>query len=401
MPIGDMIEERARLVTEMREILDAAEAESRDLTAEDREGYDTRETRVGELTADIRRHEQARAHANEDVRDLLDNPAAEEEAEELDEDRRAILQSPEYRTAFDAYACGRELTAEQRTTLNTATDADGGYAVPELWAELYEGLREFGVVRSLATVITTEMGGTLHVPVVSAAATLPAKTAEEAAVADDGETFAEKAIGAYKYARITKASEEMIQDALFDVGGFVGRRLGEDLALATGAQYVNGDGSGDPEGLFVGATETDTLAANGAITADEVIDLVYSVIAPYRRNGVFIMNDSTIAAIRKLKDSTGQYLWQTSIQGGEPDRLLGYPVHSDPNVGSLGGAVGTRVIGFGDVRRAFVIRDVLGVTVKFLDQLFAGNDQVGWRGKLRTSSAVVDAAAFHVADIPA
>jgi HK97 family phage major capsid protein len=393
--IGDIIEERANLVTEMRTVLDTAETESRDLTAEERQEYDRREARVRELEGDIRRHEQAQRAEDLDVREFT--PAEEGEPE----DRTLGTDSDEYRDALMAYVRGEELSAEQRTTLNVGTDADGGFAVPEFWTSLYEGLRQFGVVRGAATVVTTEMGGDLHVPKVSADATTPAIEPEQDPIADDGETFAEVVIGAYKYARITKASEEIVQDALFDVPSFVGRRLGEDLALATGAAYVNGTGTNQPQGLFTGATVADTLAANGAITADEVIDLVYSVIAPYRVNGVFVLNDTTIAAIRKLKDANDQYLWQVSLQAGQPDTLLGYPVLSDPNVASLGAAVGSKVVGFGNVARAFTIRDVLGVTIKFLDQLYAGNDQVGWRGKLRTSSAVIDANAFKVLNLPA
>lgn len=395
MNIGDIIEERANLITEMRSILDSAESEERDLTAEERQEYDRREVRVQELEGDIRRHEQAQRAEDLDIRAVTGEPPEAPESQTPDRG------SEEYRDAFDAYARGEELTTEQRSTLNVGTDADGGFAVPEFWTSLYEGLREFGIIRDLATVITTEMGGDLHVPRVAAAAAVPALTPEAAAIADDAEAFDEAVIGAYKYARITKASEEVVQDVLFDVPSFVGRRLGEDLALATGAAYANGTGAGQPQGLFAGATETFTLAANGAIAADEVIDLVYSVSAPYRRNGVFVCNDSTIAAVRKLKDANDQYLWQVSIQSGEPDRLLGYPVHPDSHVASLGGATGARVIGFGNVARAFTIRDVQGVTIKFLDQLYAGNDQVGWRGKLRTSSAVIDVNAFKVADVPA
>jgi HK97 family phage major capsid protein len=124
------------------------------------------------------------------------------------------------------------------------------------------------------------------------------------------------------------------------------------------------------------------------------------VIAPYRKNGVYIANDTTIGAIRKIKDSTGQYLWQPSLQAGTPDTLNGHPVHADPDVVTLGG-VSRRVLGFGDVRMAYTIRDVLGVTIKFLDQTYADNDQVGWRGKLRTDGGIVDPNAFKVAITPA
>lgn len=390
--IGDIIEERAGLIEEMRGILNKAESESRDLSGEERQEYDRREERVTELTGDIRRHEQVKSLEAQDVRD----PSVEQ-PETPEADRPVGRDSDEYRDAFSAAMRG-QADAEQRSTLNTATDAEGGYAVPEQWGDLHESLREAGIIRELATVVTTEMGGGLHVPFVSADADTPGLVAEEGAIPDDGETFDEKIIEAYKRARLTKASEEVVQDALFDVAAFVGTRLGFDLGRAANAWYVNGTGTGQPEGLFAGATVSATLAANNAIAGDEVIDLFYAVIRPYRANGVWVGADSTAAAIRKLKDSNGQYLWQPSLQAGEPDLLLGKPFFSDPDVDPL--AATNRPLGFGDVRRAYLIRDVLGVTIRFLEERFADNGQVAWRGQLRTGGAIVDQNAFKVVDTP-
>lgn len=390
--IGDVIEERASLIESMRSILDGAENESRDLTAEERQEYDRQEERVEELTSDIRRHEQLRSLEEQDVRILSPDQPETPEAP-------ITRESAEYRDAFESYVRGR-MDAEQRTTLNVGTDADGGFAVPELWGDLHESLREAGTIRELATVVTTEMGGAFHVPYVSADADTPGLVAEQAVIPDDGETFAEKIINAYKRARITKASEEVVQDALFDVAEFVGRRLGFDLGRASNAWYVNGTGTGQPEGLFRGATTGKTLASVSALASDEVIDLHYSVTRPYRANAVFIAADSTLAAIRKLKDSNGQYLWQPALQAGEPDLILGKPILSDPDVNALGG-LSQRVLGFGDVRRAYLIRDVLGVTIRLLEERYADTGQVAWRGTLRTGGAIVDANAFKVAITPA
>jgi len=391
--IGDIIEERAGLVEAMRGILNTAESEQRDLSAEERQEYDGQEERVQELTSDIRRHEQLAAVEAVDLRD----PSVEQ-PDNPEGSRTVGRDSDEYRDAFTAAMRGQE-DAEQRSTLNTSTDAEGGFAVPEQWGDLHESLREAGVIRELATVVTTEMGGNLHVPYISADAAQPGPVAEEDPIPDDGETFAEKIIAAYKRARITKASEEVMQDALFDVAGFVGGRLGFDLGRAANAWYVNGDGVGEPEGLFAGATVADTLASATAITGDEIIDLFYSVIRPYRANGVWIAADTTIAAVRKLKDGNGQYLWQPALQAGEPDLLLGKPAYSDPDVDPLG--VSNRVLGFGDVKRAYLIRDVLGVTIRLLLERYADTGQVAWRGQLRTGGAIVDQNAFKVADTPA
>lgn len=381
---------RARLVDEMRQVADTAEQEDRSLTAEETQEFERMEGEFDSLTQRIERGERINGLAPRMDRSQALGGDDDDDSEEEPEGRATAR--PEYRDAFEAYLRGEDLTAEQRTTLNTATDADGGYAVPEDWGGLLESLRESNVIRTLANVIQTEGGGPLHYPRVSAAATAPAITAEEVSIADDGEAFDEVILGAFKYAKIQKASAEMVQDALFNVAEFVARRTGFDMGLSQGTHFVSGTGSGQPQGLLAGATVGVTTASPTAITLDEIIDLVYSVIGPYRGNGAFIARDATHASLRKLKDSDGQYLWQPSVQSGEPDRLMGYPIYADPAVAAVAATAVT--VGFGDVNRAYTIRDAGGFAIKFLEERYADTDQVAWRVKLRTDAKIVDAAAF-------
>lgn len=397
MPIGDLIEERATLVTEQRGILDKAEGETRELTSEESQEFDRIDSRVDDLTAEIRRHERNQAHSDLDIRAI---PAAEHQEPEAGgaEERTITRDSDEYRSALDAYVRGggAGLTAEQRSTLNVGTDAEGGYAVPETWGTLHESLREAGTIRQLATVVTTETGSPFHVPYVSADAEAPKLTKEKEEYSEDAEELGEKVIQAYKYGRMTKASEEVVQDALFDVAGFVGYRLGFDLGRKVNSVYVAGTGSEQPEGLFKGATVGLTgVSKTAGPTADNLIDLQHSVIRPYRANAAFIMADATLAIVRKLKDKNEQYLWQPSIQLGEPDRILGAPAYSDPDVDVTGSK--KLVVGFGDVKRAYMVRDALGVTIRFLPERYAEKGQVAWRGTLRTGGAIVDQSAFKTA----
>jgi HK97 family phage major capsid protein len=402
--IGDMLEERATLVNQQREILDGAETEKRELTTEDRQKYDKTGERVIELQADIRRYE-SQVEAEEFAGAERKAPAREGGTEEGDGEVsvRDRLASDEYRDAFNAFARGEDLTDEQRSTLNAGTDAEGGYTVAEQWTALHERLRESGTVRGLAEILTTETGGELHLPrekPEGGDAAEPGIVDEGEEIPDDADEFDEAIFNAYKIARMTKAEEEMVQDALFDVAGYVGRRLGFQLGRAANKRYINGSGAGEPEGLFSKGIVAMTLASKTAIASDEIIDLSYKVIAPYRKvpGTGYMANDLTIGAIQKIKDSTGRYLWQASVQVGRPDSLNGYPVYPDPDVPALGSKAHS--LGFGNVNLAYGVRDVLGVTIKFLDQTFAAKDQVAWRGKLRTDGRYIDPNAFKVAACP-
>lgn len=394
MPIGDLIEERANLVTEQRGILDKAGEEKRELTSEETQEFDRIDKRVDEVTAEVRRHEKAQEHEGLDIRAIAAERAAPEDGGA--EERTLTRDSDEYRDALNAYAGKRELSAEQRSTLKVGSDEEGGFAVPEEWGALHESLREFGTIRGLAEVVTTETGASFHIPYVKTDAEDPKIVKENETTPDDADEFGEKLVGAFKYARMTLASEEMVQDALFDVAGFVGRRLGFQLGRVTNKGYVGGTGSEQPEGLIAKATVgLPGVSKTTGPTGDNLIDLEHSIIRPYRANGSWLMADQTLAIVRKLKDKNEQYLWQPSIQLGEPDRILGYPVYSDPDIEAIGSK--KVVVGFGDVKRAYFIRDCLGVTIRVLTERYADKGQVAWRGVLRTDGRIIDQNAFKTA----
>jgi HK97 family phage major capsid protein len=391
MPIGDLIEERANLVTEQRGILDKAQEETRELTSEESQEFDRIDSRVDDVTAEIRRHEKTQGHEGIDIRAIAAERAAPEDGGA--EERTITRDSDEYRNALNAYASKRDLSAEQRSTLKVGADEEGGFAVPEEWGTLHESLREFGTIRGLAEVVTTETGASFHIPYVKVDAEDPKVVKENETTPDDADEFGEKLVGAFKYARMTLASEEMVQDALFDVAGFVGRRLGFQLGRVTNKGYAMGTGTEQPEGLIAKSTVgLAGVSKTAGPTGDNLIDLSHSVIRPYRANASWLMADQTLAIVRKLKDKNEQYLWQPSIQLGEPDRILGYPVYSDPDIEPIGSK--KVVVGFGDVKRAYFIRDCLGVTIRVLIERYADKGQVAWRGVLRTDGRIIDQNAF-------
>lgn len=202
---------------------------------------------------------------------------------------------------------------------------------------------------------------------------------ENSAVAESDTSFGQKTIVAHKLCALIKVSEELLNDSAFDLESYFNQEFARRIGEAEEEAFVIGDGSAKPYGIFddseggeVGVTATSTVT----ITADELIDLYYSLKAPYRKNGVWLLNDSTVNSIRKLKDSNGQYLWQPSIKDGETDTLLGKPVYTSSS------------IAFGDLSY-YWIGDRQGVTFKRLNELYAANGQVGFLATKRVDARLI------------
>lgn len=128
-----------------------------------------------------------------------------------------------------------------------------------------------------------------------------------------------------------KVSEELLNDSVFPLESYISREFARRIGSKEEEAFFTGDGSGKPTGILAatgGAQVGVTTAGAAAITIEEVLDLFYSLKAPYRNKAVFVMNDSTVKAIRKLKDGNGQYLWQPSLQAGTPDTILNRPLYT-------------------------------------------------------------------------
>lgn len=228
--------------------------------------------------------------------------------------------------------------------LSEGIDANGGYLVPEEYdSRLIDTMSEENIIRKLGHTITTSGEHKINI-----AGTKPA-----AAWIDEGgsltfgdATFSQINLDAHKLHVAVKVTEELLYDNAFGLDSYLIDQFAKALSNAEEDAFLNGDGIGKPLGIFAdkgGGEVAITTASATAITADEVINLVYSLKRPYRKNAKFIMNDQTIAVLRKLKDSNGAYLWQPSLQAGEPDRLFGYEVYTSPYVPTI--AAGNRISG--------------------------------------------------------
>ena len=380
MTINTLRENRARAWEKAKAFLDEHRTENGTLSAEDATAYEKMEAEVVDLGKEIERLERGAALDAELARPvgapLTNRPGA---AGEVKTGR-----------ASDAYKAAM-LTAlrtnfrQVSNVLVEGTDASGGYLVPDEWdTRLIEKLDEENVMRKLGTIIQTSGERKINV-----AATKPTTSWVE----EGGElqfsdpTFSQVILDAYKLSTAVKVSEELLADNQYDLVGYLIRAFGQAIAAAEEEAFLVGDGTGKPTGLLhatlggqIGVTTT-----GNAITADEIIDLVYKLKRPYRAKAAFIMADSTLAAIRKLKTENG-YLWQPALTAGEPDRLLGYSVYTSAFMPAV--AAGQPVIAFGDMSY-YNIGDRGVRSLAALHELFAGVGQVAFVAKERVDGKLI------------
>lgn len=258
--------------------------------------------------------------------------------------------------------------------LSEGVDANGGYLVPEEYdSRLIDTLTKENIMRKLGHTITTSGEHKINI-----AATKPAAAwiDEGGALSFGDATFAQINLDAHKLHVAVKVTEELLYDNAFGLESYIIEQFGKALSNAEEDAFLNGDGAGKPLGLFSdkgGGEVAVTAASATAITADEIINLVYSLKRPYRKNAKFIMNDQTIAALRKLKDGNGTYLWQPSLQAGEVDRLFGYEFYTSPYVPTI--AAGKPIIAFGDFSY-YNIGDRGTRSFAELKELYAGTGMV-------------------------
>ena len=193
---------------------------------------------------------------------------------------------------------------------------------------------------------------------------------------------------AFKLTDLIRVSTELLQDSAFNVEDYIIREFSYAFGVAEEQAFCVGTGTNQPTGIFTenGGEVGFTTSSATVITIDDVISLIYSLKAPYRKNAVFLMNDATVGLIRKLKDGNGAYLWQPSVQAGQPDKILGFDVYTTPFAPAIAG--GALPIAFGDFQN-YWIGDRGGKTVQRLNELYATNGQVGYVATERVDGKVI------------
>ena len=380
MTIVEMREKRAKLWATMEGFLDTHRTDKGVLSADDDATYTNMEKDLNDLTNEIRRMERRDAIEAELSKPVGTPITAKPQGAPVEKMGRA---SDAYREDFGLALRGRPLV---HNVLSVGVDADGGYLVPEEFEkQIVDGLKEANVVRTLAKTITTQAERKIPVAVGHSVAQW---TEENAAYTESNPTFGQKQIDAYKLTDLIRVSTELLQDSAFALEPYIREEFVRAFGVAEEEAFCVGNGTKQPTGIFTanGGEVGVTAAGATAITVDELISLIYSLKSPYRRNAKFFMHDSTVALIRKLKDNNGAYLWQPSVQAGEPDRLLGYPLYTSPYVPQV--KAGALAVAFGDFKN-YWIADRAGRTVQRLNELYAGNGQVGFLASKRLDGKTV------------
>lgn len=393
---------RATVWEQAKAILDAAEAEDRNLTAEEDANWKKANADIAVYDERIERVEQAertpavqagRSVAGEEARQTAAGTgAAEEAARQRGEAfgawiRGGILNlEPEQRQAMAAY---RVQPGEMRA-MGVGVNSAGGYWVPdEMRRQMETALLAYGGMREAGTVMQTATGNDLAIPTDNDTSNVGELVGEHQAVTEQDVAIGQVIYRAYMYSsKEVKVSIELLQDSVFDVEAFLREKFTERIGRITNTHFTTGTGADRPTGITQDSVLGKTAAATGAVTTDELIDLEFSVDRAYRASARWMLHSNTLRDLRKLKDGDGRYIWQPGMQSGNPNSLNGYGYIVNDDMPTM--ATGNRAIEFGQLGK-YLIRDVSGFRVIRLDERYAENGQVAFFAFFRCDGKLLDA----------
>ena len=384
MTIQELRKKRAKAWDTARDFLDNKRNASGVLSEEDSKTYDALEAEVVNLGKEIKRlerQEQIDAEMRKPTsQPILGTPATP------DNQTKTGTASAEYTAAFWNNIRNRN-GIDVRNDLQVGTDTEGGFLVPdEFEKKLISALEEENVFRPLATKIQTSSGDR-KIPVITQKGEATWMEEEEAYTLSD-DAFGQIALSAYKVGTAIKISEELLNDSVFDLPSYIAKEFARRIGTKEEEAFLIGDGKGKPTGIFAatGGAENGATTTGAAITFDDVIELFYSLKSPYRKKAVWVLNEQTVKALRKIKDNTGNFIWQPSVSAGLPDTILNRPYVTSVYAPTI--AAGAKVIAFGDYSYYWVA-DRQGRSLKRLNELFAMNGQVGFLASQRVDGKLI------------
>jgi HK97 family phage major capsid protein len=379
--LKSQVEARNNLIAQARGVIESAEAEKRGLTAEDQQTIDRIETEIGQRDAAI------------DTAKKL----AEREERAVDAARESFVPSNEVRKDADilrAIASGemRSYTfgAEQRALVPSDSTVPKSF-----YDEVFSVARMAGPMLQTSQVINTASGEQLTIPTLTAYSTATIKSAGSA-ISDSEPTFSNIQLNAFKYSFLVPVANALLTDAGFDISALIAEQAGNAIGFGINAGLTNGTGTVEPTGIFTtGASAiTGGTGVSGAPTYENLVDLLYSLDGQARLlPGVgWMMSKSGLAAVRKVKDGDGRFIWTAgSLMNGQPDMLLGYPVYENPAVASV--ATAAFSIGVGHLP-SYKVRLAGGIQVAQSADYAFNEDVTTFRVTARTDGKLTHASHF-------
>jgi len=395
-------EKRASDYAIMEDLQKRASAEGRLMNAEELAQWDAADANFKNYTDQISRLERWNDINADDrgVKNIDDTISA------LPTDKRDIVKSPEYTSAFFKALCKRSLTSSESSMLKemrgtaTITTSEsglaGGYVIPYQFSyELERTMAYYGPMLTVSRIITTPQAGTLYYPKVNDTAVAGNWHTEAAAVTVQDMTFTRETFNAHVLNTLVKVSVEWANDEFGLLNTELPVMLGERLGRGLNTAFTTGDGSGKPTGFRDVAPSGVSSASSGAFTAANLVDLVHSVDVAYRNSPsvAFMMHDNILSAVRKLNfDTANNPLFQPSLREGAPDKLLGYNYFVNNDLPSAQ-TTAAKIIFFGDWSK-YVIRQVANNVLVPLRERFMDEMEIGflmyarYDGKLLQTAAI-------------
>jgi HK97 family phage major capsid protein len=433
MPPQELSEKRQRLSVQLRELVDKAHAEKREFTAEENEVFERLHKEDTSLRASIERISKVEAiekELGESRGRQSDSPPPFRE-----DGRKHQSQEQEYMSGLEGFRTWllagstrrrtitpeqiaharsvgfdpnqrdiellmpmevphsiNEAKAMQYRAMGVSTGPGGLFGVPnELMRPLEVALLTFGGMRQVATIIRTDTGATLPIPMTNDTTNVGEIVAENTTVTSQDLALTQLNLGAFKYSsKMVLVSIELMQDNAINLASFLGEALGTRIGRITNNHFTTGTSGAQPVGIVTAATagKTSATSQQNTILVDDLIDLEHSVDPAYRASAKFMMHDSTLKAIKKLKDTSGRPLFLPGISSSAPDTILGYPFVINQSMGVLGTTIKSILFGALD---KYLIRDVRGIELLRLDERFAEFGQVAFLAFARFDGNLLNA----------
>lgn len=396
--IAEMKQDRFGLYTKMKDMLNKADTEKREMTADENAEYNKIDKEVDKLTEDIQRREKMDTME----RELAEKKEKEERQNQENKKNGTVrtIDTDEYKSAFRQFIIEpSQITPEQRKmllenrALSAVTGASGGYTVPQgFYNKITEAMKYYGGMRQARTTkMPTASGNDIPVPTSDDTSNVGELVGESAPVSGQDIAFGQVLLKAYKYSsKSILVPIELLQDSAFDIESFLARKLGERIGRIQNTHFTTGDNSSKPQGVVVGATlgKTGASGQTTSIILDDLIDLEHSVDIYYRQQAEFMFNDSTLKALKKMKDQEGRLIWVPGLAVKEPDTILGHPYIINNDVAAM--AASAKSILFGDFSN-YWIRDVKAIELYRISEKYIENGQIGFLAFSRSDGRMVDA----------